>query len=68
MSGRARPLTCCDGECARANGCRVGGYQCDRCGGWYCPDLDGGDFYGYGMNYVCADCAEERRKEADDGE
>lgn len=67
MSGSPRPIRCCDSDCAGANGCRIGGYQCDRCGEWYCPDLDGGDFYGTN-NYVCAECAEERRKEADDGE
>lgn len=38
MSGLVRPLSCCDRDCAGANGCRVGGYQFDRCGLWFCGD------------------------------
>ena len=57
MTGHTKPLVCCDGDCARANGCRVGGYQCDTCGAWYCPELDGGVFSG--MKYICAECADE---------
>lgn len=58
MIGKATPLACCDSDCAGANGCRIGGYQCDRCGEWYCPDFDGGVFDGMN-NYVCAECAKE---------
>lgn len=56
MSGRARPLTCCDRDCALANGCRIGGYQCERCGRWFCgEDLD--------EDRLCDDCAAERVNE-----
>ena len=64
MSGKATPLACCDGDCANLNWCRIGGYQCDRCGEWYCPGIDGGVFNG--MNtYVCAGCAAELGKEGE---
>ena len=36
--GHTRPLTVCDSLCAGANGCRVGGYQCDGCGLWFCGE------------------------------
>ena len=52
-----RPLVSCDSDCARVNWCRVGGYQCTECGGWFCPHTDGGDFNG--MEYVCRSCADE---------
>lgn len=29
-------LKCCDADCAGANDCRVGGYKCETCGGWFC--------------------------------
>lgn len=48
-------ITCCDDECARANRCKVGGIQCDRCGEYFCKcDLkyiDG--------KHLCEDCEEE---------
>ena len=58
MGGRHRPLTCCDSDCALANGCRVGGYRCDDCGLWYCKD----EIENYNGQTLCADCAEEARK------
>ena len=56
MSGSANPKTCCDHECAAANSCRIGGYQCDDCGCWFCIDDMGDDGR-------CAECAERRREE-----
>ena len=52
-----KPLANCDGYCAQANGCRVGGFQCSECGSWFCPDTDGGDFIN-GTKYVCRSCAD----------
>ena len=51
--GRTSPLHCCDLECAGANGCRVGGCQCRKCGLWFCP-VDGLDEDG-----LCDTCASE---------
>lgn len=72
MSRHESPLTCCDWECAAANNCREGGYQCEDCGCWFC-----GSEVAEGEDGVlrCDDCAneyEERKaqeeQEADDGE
>lgn len=52
------PLVLCDSDCARVNHCRVGGYQCDSCGSWFCPGTDGGEFFD-GVNYTCRQCADE---------
>lgn len=64
--GHTKPLTICDRDCAGADGCRVGGFQCDGCRLW---------FYGEDLErmpderYLCEGCAEEYRKEhGDDGE
>ena len=65
MSGHTRPLTCCDNLCAGANGCRVGGYQCDGCGLWFCgEDLTNVE------KYLCDDClaAREQEESEDDTE
>ena len=68
MSGHTRPLTCCDNLCAGANGCRVGGYQCDGCGLWFC----GEDLTNVGgtEKYLCDDClaAREQEESEDDTE
>lgn len=56
MSGRSTPLVCCDGECAAANGCHVGGYRCDSCGLWYC--IDEMTFSPTGRQ-LCARCSDE---------
>ena len=59
MSGRHRPLTCCDRDCALVNGCRDGGYQCERCGRWFCgEDLD--------EERLCENCAEEAAREREE--
>lgn len=56
MSGHWKPLTCCDRDCAGANHCRIGGYECEGCGKWFCStDLDEDGY--------CEYCAEERRKD-----
>lgn len=60
MSGHARPLTCCDRDCAGANGCRIGGYQCERCGRWFCGDEIGEDG-------ICVDCEEAASDENEEG-
>lgn len=56
-----RPLVSCDSDCARANMCRVGGYQCQVCGSWFCPDSDGWSWNG--MEYTCRRCAEMNEEE-----
>lgn len=63
MSGSANPLTCCDRECAGANGCEVGGIECERCHRYFCADE-------ICENGMCDECAEEyeREQEAEDGE
>ena len=57
MSKHESPLTCCDWECAAANRCQEGGFQCPDCGYWFCADeiadADG----------RCDDCAERHRRE-----
>lgn len=61
MSGHHHPLTCCDRDCAAVNGCREGGYQCERCGRWFCGnEID--------EDNLCEDCAEEARKEREEEE
>ena len=59
MSGHARPLTCCDGDCALVNGCRIGGYQCERCGRWFCANE-------ICENGLCYDCKAEETDDAED--
>lgn len=61
------PLRCCDSECARANGCIMGGYQCKECGEWFCKDTDGGEFFD-GMNYTCRQCADRLAKQEEEDE
>ena len=56
MSGSANPKTCCDHECAGANGCKVGGIECERCGRFFCADE-------IRDNGMCKECAEEYEKE-----
>lgn len=56
-----RPLACCDMDCATANGCRVGGYQCEECGEWYCPIISGN-------NGLCDYCAKENNNKKGDNE
>lgn len=58
------PLTCCDWECAAANGCREGGYQCADCGCWFC--VEGVTFVG--DECLCDDCAERRTEEREEEE
>lgn len=60
--GHTRPLTVCDSLCAGANGCRVGGYQCDGCGLWFC----GEDLERVDDRHLCEDCAEEYGMENED--
>lgn len=62
MRVHVSPLTCCDSDCARVNHCRVGGYQCESCGGWFCPDTDGGSWNGT-TRYTCRRCAEANEEE-----
>ena len=64
--GHTRPLTVCDSLCADANGCRVGGYQCDGCGLWFCgEDLNQ---VGDTSEYLCDDCLVAReQEESEDG-
>lgn len=57
---RAYPLVCCDRECALVNDCRQGGRQCESCGGWFCPSMEGRGIDG---NDYCDDCAERRERE-----
>ena len=59
MSGRIRPLDCCDGDCALVNGCRIGGYQCERCGRWFCANE-------IGERGLCYDCESEATDDAED--
>lgn len=54
MSGSPTRLSCCDRDCAAVNGCTIGGYQCDRCGKFFCPDCDTADDQGR-----CPSCHEE---------
>ena len=59
----SKPLTCCDRDCADANGCRMGGAQCPDCGGWYCPPNEASDEDGR-----CEDCAERHRRQEEEVE
>ena len=61
MSGYAKPLTCCDRECALVNGCRIGGFQCERCGRWFCASEIGEDG-------ICLDCEEAEAEENEEGD
>ena len=61
MGGSLRPLDCCDSEFALVNGCRIGGYQCERCGRWFCGDEIGEDA-------LCKDCAAEVASEREQEE
>lgn len=61
MSGSASPKTCCDRDCAGANNCWIGGYQCKGCGYWFCADEIDDDG-------LCDECAEERRLEQEEEE
>ena len=61
MSGRYKPLTCCDRDCAGVNNCRIGGYECEGCGRWFCgSDLDEDGY--------CDECAARRREEEEEEE
>lgn len=62
MSGNPSPLTCCDNDCAMANGCRVGGYKCSVCGLWYCHDHISYD----GWECICDDCKAQSEDERED--
>ena len=61
MSGHYRPLTCCDRYCALANGCREGGYQCARCGKWFCGSELNED-------NLCVDCEGAAAEENEEGD
>lgn len=61
MSGHYRPLTCCDLDCSIVNGCRIGGYQCERCGRWFCCEDIGDDG-------ICVDCEEAAAEENEEGD
>lgn len=68
LTRHVKPLRCCDSECARANGCRgSGGYQCNDCGGWFCPSTDGGEFFD-GVNYTCRQCADRLAQQEEEDE
>lgn len=61
MSYYGHPLTCCDWECAAANGCGgEGGVECPTCGRWYCPVEEEGDEEGN-----CESCAREIAAESE---
>ena len=61
MSGSLRPLDCCDSDCALVNGCRVGGYQCARCGEWFCN-------HELNEDNLCVDCEEAEAEENEEGD
>lgn len=50
--------THCDFSCAEANNCVIGGVRCERCGERFCATE-------IGEEGLCADCAKERRAEAE---
>lgn len=55
MNGSHQPIGCCDAECAGVNHCRIGGYQCKRCGLWFCAsELNEGD--------LCGECSGEEEE------
>lgn len=59
MSGHLGMINVCDLDCAVANGCQRGGFQCEDCGKWYC----GYEVEEYLGSILCGDCAENRRAE-----
>ena len=61
MGGSLRPLDCCDGDCASANGRQGGGYQCERCGE---------RFRNHQLNEdnLCVDCEEAEAEENKEGD
>ena len=59
--GSLRPLTNCTNDCALFNGCRIGGYQCERCGEWYCGSELNED-------NLCEYCEEAERLENEEGD
>ena len=61
MGGSLRPVDCCDSECALVNGCQVGGYQCARCGEWFCGSELNED-------NLCSDCEEAEADEDEEGD
>ena len=61
MGGSLRPLDCCDSNCALVNGCQVGGYQCARCGEWFCGSELNDD-------NLCVDCEEAEAEENEEGD
>ena len=61
MSGHTKPLTCCDRDCALVNGCSIGGYQCERCGRWFCGSELNED-------NLCVDCEEAEAEENEEGD
>lgn len=56
--------TCCDYECAMANGCQVGGLECDRCGEYFCSN----ELAEHNGEYVCDDCKKEMESEEEEGD
>ena len=61
MGGSLRPLDCCDREFALVIGCQVGGYQCARCGRWFC-------YSELNEDNLCVDCEEAEAEENEEGE
>lgn len=53
--------TCCDHECAEANGCVVGGVECEWCHDYFCA----GELEEYNGMYVCNECREEAEMESE---
>ena len=56
MKATVNAKTCCDAECASANGCTVGGVSCGVCGLYFCAD-------DIGENGLCAECERELENE-----
>ena len=56
--------TCCDYECAEANGCQVGGIECEYCHRHFCAK-ELGEHNG---KYICDDCREEIEDEESEEE
>lgn len=61
MRGHIGPITCCDRDCAFVNGCREGGYQCCKCGKWFCAGELNED-------EICDDCLADAGSDEDDDE
>lgn len=59
MGGSASPKTCCDRDCAGANSCQIGGYQCRCCGYWFCADEINDDD-------LCDECANRSEQEEEE--